>query len=239
MEGMNWISAYTTRPGAAAADAADGFTTLGTMLGGKYTTAEIKEWYASNATYPPYMQVSLGVARNMKTEPKLKYLRLKESVIVAEKDLDYLIIENYSRDPEMAPEGKTSLVIRFFTEYDYWQQLYADKKRYRAEKDAVSKSVIAVLSSLYPGIENDIEVVDVATPATYVRYTGTWRGATMSWLPTTANFARSIKKTLPGLSGFYMAGQWLVPGGGVPNAFKTGRDVIQLICKKDRKAFQH
>lgn len=217
--------------------AADGYTTLNRMLGGRYSTEKIKEWYASHPTFPPYIQVSLGVHRNMRGEPKLMHRRLKEPVLAAGVEVPYMIIQNYSFDSSLAPEGKTSLAVRFFTEYEYWYNLYSDKKRYRAEKEALAKDIIQALAKIYPGIENEIEAFDVATPATYVRYTGTWKGATMSWLPTTANFAQSIEKTLPDLDNFYMAGQWLVPGGGVPNALKTGRDVVQIICKKDRKQF--
>jgi phytoene desaturase len=44
----------------------------------------------------------------------------------------------------------------------------------------------------------------------------------MYWLPTVGNFAKSLDKMLPGLEDFYMAGQWLIPGGGLPNALKPG-----------------
>lgn len=47
-----------------------------------------------------------------------------------------------------------------------------------------------------------------------------------------------IKKELSGLKNFYLIGQWVVPGGGVSSVFITGRDVTQVICKKDRKKFQ-
>jgi phytoene dehydrogenase-like protein len=46
-----------------------------------------------------------------------------------------------------------------------------------------------------------------------------------------------MSRTLPGLRDFYMAGQWVEPGGGVPTAATSGRNVIQIICKKDRKKF--
>ncbi len=217
--------------------AADGYTTLNRMLGGRYSTEKIKKWYGSYPTYPPYIQISLGVARDMINEPKLMHIRLKQPVYAAGAEVPYMILQNYSCDSSLAPEGRTSLAVRIFTDYDYWQNLYSDRKRYRAEKEALTKDIIGAISQIYPGIENEIEALDVATPATYVRYTGTWKGATMSWLPTTANFAKSIDKTLPGLDNFYMTGQWLVPGGGVPNALKTARDTLQMICKRDRKRF--
>lgn len=47
--------------------------------------------------------------------------------------------------------------------------------------------------------------------------------------------ANPFKKKLPGLENFFMIGQWVKPGGGIPNVFKSGRDFVHIICKKDRK----
>lgn len=41
-----------------------------------------------------------------------------------------------------------------------------------------------------------------------------------------------------GLKSFYMAGQWVEPGGGLPPAAVSGRNVIQIICKHDKKSFK-
>ena len=46
-----------------------------------------------------------------------------------------------------------------------------------------------------------------------------------------------MKKTLLGLNNFYMVGQWVAPGGGLPSGVITGRWVTQLICKADKKKF--
>jgi len=34
-----------------------------------------------------------------------------------------------------------------------------------------------------------------------------------------------------------MAGQWVMPGGGLPSAVLAGRQVIQLICHGDGREF--
>jgi phytoene dehydrogenase-like protein len=47
-----------------------------------------------------------------------------------------------------------------------------------------------------------------------------------------------MKKTLPGLKDFYLAGQWVTPGGGLPMVALSGRNVIQLICRRDQKPFR-
>jgi phytoene desaturase len=46
-----------------------------------------------------------------------------------------------------------------------------------------------------------------------------------------------IQRTLPGLSDFYMAGQWVMPGGGVPPCLLSGRHAVQLLCPNDGKTF--
>jgi len=97
--------------------------------------------------------------------------------------------------------------------------------------------VLARLESQYPGISGQIEVVDIATPFTTWRYTLNHQGSFMGWLPTPLAMRTQISRTLPGLQNFYMAGQWVVPGGGVPPCLYSGRQVIQILCHRDRKRF--
>ena len=217
--------------------AADGHQTLYGMLEGKYLQGSLRAWHEGAPLFPPYIQVSLGVNRDMRNLPRLIYRKLDAPISIAGHEADYMIVHNYSFDETLAPVGKTPLVVRFFTEYPYWAELSGDRGAYKQIKAELLQAVIAALEALCPGISGQVETADVATPATYVRYTGTWQGATMSWLPTTGNFMQNLEKTLPGLDGFYMAGQWLTPGGGLPNALKSARDAVQLVCKADKKRF--
>jgi phytoene dehydrogenase-like protein len=94
-----------------------------------------------------------------------------------------------------------------------------------------------------PGFTSMVEVVDVATPLTYERFTGNWQGSMEGWLITTQSMAKMasgkelMSKTLPGLECFYQVGQWVEPGGGLPPAATSARGVIQAICKKDGVKF--
>ena len=89
----------------------------------------------------------------------------------------------------------------------------------------------------FPGISEFIEVVDVATPKTDVRYTGVKDGAYEGFLPSKENMMKALDMTLPKLKNFYMAGQWLFPGGGLPPSAQTGKWVVQIICKKEKQTF--
>ena len=124
-----------------------------------------------------------------------------------------------------------------FVGYEYWKKLYEDRERYKAEKQALADAVIDRLEKRFPGIVEQIEVVDVATPVTYERYTGNWRGSYMGWGNMTATAGKLMSRTLPGLGSFYMAGHWVFPGMGVPGAITSGRHVMQVICQKDKRRF--
>ena len=97
--------------------------------------------------------------------------------------------------------------------------------------------MVAQLDRRFPGLAAQVEMRDVATPMTFERYTGNWQGSYMGWRDTTQTFGMRMSKTLPGLANFYMAGQWVMPGGGLPSGIMTGRYVAQIICKQDKKKF--
>lgn len=218
--------------------ASDVHSTIFNLLDGRYISDIAKKWYSGAVTFPPYVQISLGIARDLSNKARTYFHKPNKALIIDNQEIPGLIIHNYSFDKTLAPEGKTSLCVRFFTDYEYWLDLCKDKTKYKEVKKNLAISVIKELDRRFHGIGSSVEVIDVATPITYTRYTGNWRGATMSWLPTSENFGKNIQKTLPGLENFYMAGHWLVPGGGLPNAVKTARDTIQIICRKDKKGFK-
>ncbi len=142
-----------------------------------------------------------------------------------------LDLEIYNFDPTLAPQGKTVAKVMFTSDYEYWKELRQDSELYKAEKENIAAQVIALLNQRFPDLANQVEMCDVATPITWEHYTGNWQGSPEGWLVTTKTFGMRMSKTLPGLKNFYMAGQWVEPGGGVPSVAMSGRNVVQLICK--------
>ena len=100
--------------------------------------------------------------------------------------------------------------------------------------------MVELLEQRFPGISKEVEMVDVATPLTYERYTGNWKGSFEGWLMTPQNAStifKRMRQTLPGLQHFYMCGQWVEPGGGLPTSIASGRRLVQTMCKEDGKKF--
>ncbi len=80
-------------------------------------------------------------------------------------------------------------------------------------------------------------MTDMATPLTYCHTARSWCGAYEGWTPSADAMFSHVKKKLGSLDGFYMAGQWVEPGGGVPMAVMSGRQVVQLICVDEERSF--
>jgi len=219
----------------AVVSAADGYATIFKMLEGKYISPKLRAAYDSYALFPSYVQVSLGIADPFAGEPGFLGLALPEPLRIDPStqtgDLSFRI---FNFDPTFAPPGKTA-VVAFLATYDYayWERLRAsDAGRYAAEKKRLADAAIAVLESRFPAARGKVEVVDVATPATVIRYTGNWKGSMEGWLITPKSGIRALPATLPGLKNFVMAGQWVNPGGGLPTGLMGGRTAAKKICRE-------
>ena len=222
--------------------AADGRTTIFDMLEGRYTSAEITHAYEKWPIFQPLIQVSLGVGMDLASEPESLTLMLPKPTRIAGKVRETLGITNYAADSTLAPHGKSVVVSLIQSTYAYWADLAVDRARYDAEKQAVADWVIAQLDRRFPGFAGAVEVVDVATPLTFERYTGNWQGSYEGWVPVGGEdgprFDKGLPKTLPGLKNFYMVGQWVEPGGGLPPAALSGRTAIRMLCAADGRPFE-
>jgi phytoene dehydrogenase-like protein len=220
--------------------AADGRTTIFDMLEGKYVNDKIRGYCDNPVLFPPLCFISLGVGRVFEKSPSSiggTVFLFDEPVTIAGKGWDRLAVHIYDFDPTVAPEGKTLLRLWLPTDFDYWKNLREqDRDRYKAEKKRVADQVIARLDRRYSGLAHQVEMVDVATPATFERYTGNWRGSYMGWLFTPEMMMTQMDKTLPELDIFYMIGQWVL-ASSLPFAATSGRHVTQIICHRDDRPF--
>ena len=219
--------------------ACDARGTIFNMLRGEFGNRRMKKLYDGHVPVYSQLQVSLGVKRDLSSEPHwVNYLLPKPRVIAGE-ERNSIGIRNYCFDPTLAPKGKSVVIMTLDTSYDYWQRIYG-KTIYDHEQIQEADMLIDLLEEFYPGIKADIEFVDVATPLSYERYTGNWQGSICGWLLTNRTMPMMIlgmRNTLTDLKKFYMTGQWVEPGGSLPIVAMSGRNIIQQICHEDRKDF--
>ena len=219
--------------------AADGRNTIFELLDGRFTNRRIRRMYDGHLPLYSQAQISLGVDRDLSADPHWATYLLDEPLLIAGEEHPEIAIKNYCYDPSLAPPGKSCLVFMMRSHYGYWQRIYGHRL-YDTEQTQVSDIVTDFLERYYPGIHTQIEVVDETTPLSYERYTGNWQGSSCGWLLTKGTLPMlilGVNKTLPGLRDFYMAGHWVEPGGMVPMAAVSGRNVIQLICHAEGQRF--
>ncbi|MBN1981622.1 MAG: NAD(P)/FAD-dependent oxidoreductase [Chitinivibrionales bacterium] len=218
--------------------AGDGHTVIFDILGGRYLNDEVRSMYDEWIPVLPLVHVALGVARDLSDEPHSIIFETEKPIDIAGEEHRWLCVIHHCFDPSMAPPGKSAVEVWYATRYDYWEELVRNRVRYEAEKKHIADFTIAELDKRWPGFASQVEVVDVPTPATYVRYTGNWQGSPDGWYLTPENMMKQTAlRSLPGLSDFYMVGQWTIPFSGTVMATLSGRQLIQWLCKQNGKPF--
>lgn len=205
------------------------------LLGGRYLDATLRERLDGWPLFRPIALVSLGVAMPCADLPSALWVGQREPIVVGGHPSDGLYLRVYNDDPAFAPPGHCVVQTLLGTDYAWWARRGL---RYNAEKDALAREVIERVDRRIPGFAGAVRMQDVATPLTFWRYTRSWRGAYEGWLPTPETFRAQVPRTLPGLERFYLAGQWVEPGGGVPAALVSGRQLVQVLCEQEARPFR-
>mgnify|MGYP001176946819 CR=1 FL=1 len=238
--------------------AADGYDTVMRLLGNRYPHPELGALYATDGApgsasaagpasevltrYPSLIYLSLGLGRDFRDQPHMQALSLDEPILLEGGALkvDHLGLRIFSFDPSMAPTGKTAATVMIETRNDgYWAGLRdGDRTAYEAEKAETARRIIEAVDRQVPGFAASVELIDLATPCSFERFTNNWHGSYEGWLPTGGSLGRKLSRTLPGLSNFYMTGQWVSPGGGLPPCGIDGRKLAKRICKAEGMRFR-
>lgn len=226
-------------PATTVVSCADGHATIFKLLDGKFVDKKTRFLYEQCQPFPAIVQISLGIKKLFPNAPHTLNLEIRQPVCPDDHlRLNRIEVETFDATSGLCPENTTIMTIRTSASHDFWMNLKkTDPQRYRTEKLRVVQEIITALEERFPGLASNLERSDIATPATFVRYTGNWQGSYEGWLPTPRILGRRISYTLPRLQNFYMAGHWVVAGGGLPSAALAGRYVAQMICAQFGKKF--
>jgi len=180
--------------------------------------------------------ISLGINADLGKYPHGYIFKLKTPIKLADQTYEHLSVNNYAADPAYSPEGKTAMTaILTGDTYDFWKKA-KDEGRYKEAKQKIADEVIAAITAQIPEADGKVEVCDVATPLTYERYCGNWKGSWMTEM-TPGMKMESYPAVIEGLSGVYFAGHRLMPPGGLPVALITGRRAVQHLCRDTKTLF--
>ena len=217
--------------------AADGFSTLYNLLDGKYISKEFRRLHEEWPLWKPVVLINYGVARDFSDDPSIIILKPTSNIEAGYLTGDCCVVRIFNYCPDCAPSGRTLVQVMVESTWQPWKDLWEDKEAYNAEKEKTAALVLESLEDVWPGIKDQVEMTNVATPHTWWRFTRNRQGAFEGFAITNKIFTTQVKRTLPGLENFFMAGQWVVPGGGVIPTLVSGKHAAMLLCRRDAKSF--
>ncbi|MCP4599612.1 MAG: NAD(P)/FAD-dependent oxidoreductase [Proteobacteria bacterium] len=123
--------------------------------------------------------------------------------------------------------GTSTVTIMFTSGYEPWKRFEADyfadrKDDYNREKERIARIMIKRAEKLIPGLSDMVEVKEIATPLTNLRFTKNPGGAIYGFEQAMGNtYLNRIENRTP-INGLYLAGAWGSPGGGFTGAQRSG-----------------
>lgn len=141
------------------------------------------------------------------------------------------------RDPALAPEGKTGLIISSLFDYSLTRHIEA-QGWYEEFKNRMADHIIDVLdASIYPGLKAAVIDSFTSTPLTLERISGNSEGAITGWaftndfIPAVSSLPKVARSVLTPIPDTYQAGQWTFSPSGLPISILTGKLAADRIIK--------
>jgi phytoene dehydrogenase-like protein len=103
---------------------------------------------------------------------------------------------------------------------------------WKSDKMRIADRMLKKAEELYPGLHSCIEVMEVASPATFERYTANTDGALYGFENTRRMYGEAKIPMTTHLPNLFQVGHWGKPGGGIwnvmSNAYTASKIIIQL-----------
>jgi prolycopene isomerase len=136
-----------------------------------------------------------------------------------------------------SPPGKNTvniMTLQGFGPWERFEQDYAAGKKgdYIREKERMAAILIArAEKALLPGLSRAIQVKEIGTPLTNIRYTGHHRGAIYGWDQTVNNSGSTRVGHATPIRNLYLAGAWSRPGHGYGAVIPSGIECFAEITR--------
>jgi phytoene dehydrogenase-like protein len=131
------------------------------------------------------------------------------------------VLTNYNHaDPEFSPPGTSVVVITTVVDGTAWTRI--PPERYVEVKERLARQMVEATEERFPGLSDHIEVAEVSTPLTNMRYSGNPNGSILGY---DFDLNGSPMMRLPNrgpLEGLYFAGAWVRMGGGFETCMQSG-----------------
>ena len=144
------------------------------------------------------------------------------------------------KDPTLAPEGKTGLIISLLFEFKLVEKIHNAGWLSEFKKEVENRILSNLEDSIYPGIQEKILLQFSSTPLDIVERVGSSEGGITGWsfespVPVVSELTKLSKSVITPIPNILKAGQWTYSPSGVPIAIFTGWHAAQRIIKNKEK----
>ena len=212
-------------------------THLDVVKNSAYTGSELCVYLGID---PKRVDLSKMRANHLFYRKKIENLSVNGPEDFYNKEIEICLWSN--KAPEFTPEDKKSLVLRVNIPYHHFTKWrLGGKKRkegYKEYKKELALKLIQTVEKILPGLSNSIEIMEIATPLTYLDWGQRYEGSVAGW-------SRDIKKirintkllTENPIKNLLMVGIYSVLEpflGGYPVSMYTGNLAADLILERSK-----
>ena len=140
------------------------------------------------------------------------------------------------KDPDLAPEGKTGLIVSILADYDLFKMV-ADAGWYEKFVAEMESRIIHILAgSVYPMLKDKVMKHFSFSPLSYQNRVGSSEGAITGWsfrepVPAIHKIQAANRAVVTPVPSIYQAGQWTYSPAGVPMSILTGKLAARRILR--------
>lgn len=159
--------------------------------------------------------------------------RLFENCFKLEAPVSIIAFTTYNLvDPDFSPPGTSAVALTTLQFADPWYNV--KPSQYVEVKNSIADKMIAMAERVAPGLREHIEVMEVATPLTNMRYAANYGGSILGFgYPAKEPILERMSPLGP-LKGLYLAGAW-ARGGGYHPCMESGQTAADWILDEIRK----
>ncbi|MBF0531714.1 MAG: NAD(P)/FAD-dependent oxidoreductase [Candidatus Omnitrophica bacterium] len=189
---------------------------------------------------PSFFVVCLGQKENLKpkikinntiwcsTYSEMNYFQIPEIDLIEAK-VPLLICSSSLN------KGKESLRLLAFAPY-------SNKNFWKTNQKIIADNLVKLADQNSILLKNNVEILAIATPHTYEKYTSNYKGAAFGWALIPTQIRSSVMPNITSISNLYLTGHWTTGGlgqMGASGASISGRKVAEMIIRKTRKKWNH
>lgn len=140
------------------------------------------------------------------------------------------------KDKELAPPGKTGMIISFLADYELFKKIEEAGWIEEFVSEIESRVLSVISESVYPMLKDKVMAQFSFSPLSYQNRTASSEGAIVGWefqkdMPVINKIQIADRSVFTPLPSVYQAGQWAYSPAGVPMSILTGKIAANRVVK--------